>query len=364
MKAKFSIIVPIYKIKEAYLRKCIESIINQTYKEIEIILIDDGSPDNCGEICDEYKRLDDRIIVHHCENGGLSNARNLGLMSSVAPYVIFVDGDDWIETSFCEKVNNVLENQNPDVIIMGYNYSYVNGIIPTSVGHKKHDMNYLDSLELEKYMKVAFLLHPYLDFSTSKDASVSVTMWAKVYKRQFLLKNKLKCIQGISPFEDNIFFAQMLLCNPKMYFLDDELYYYRINSSSITQKKMLYEREKNNLIKTIRAFDKILENNFEFKYLLGICTLMRIREILEKILNDKTISYFKKKNLAKDLISSDILNDQLQEIQRNKWIKKLIKKHKIFYWLVKYQCWYILLILFKVKNFAKREKNNEFILYQ
>ena len=93
---KISIIVPIYNV-EKYIRKCIESIINQTYRNIEIILVDDGSPDNCGKICDEYAKKDSRVKVIHKKNGGLSDARNKGTEVATGEYIMYVDSDDyWI----------------------------------------------------------------------------------------------------------------------------------------------------------------------------------------------------------------------------------------------------------------------------
>ena len=93
---KISVIVPVYKV-EPYLRKCLDSIINQTYRNLQIILVDDGSPDNCGAICDEYASKDSRIEVIHEENGGVSAARNAGLKLAAGDYIGWVDSDDWIE---------------------------------------------------------------------------------------------------------------------------------------------------------------------------------------------------------------------------------------------------------------------------
>ena len=95
MGEKTSVIVPIYKVEE-YLHRCIDSIINQTYTNLEIILVDDGSPDNCPMICDEYAKKDSRIRVIHKKNGGLSDARNAGLEIATGEYIGFVDSDDWI----------------------------------------------------------------------------------------------------------------------------------------------------------------------------------------------------------------------------------------------------------------------------
>ncbi|OUQ56650.1 hypothetical protein B5E58_10520 [Tyzzerella sp. An114] len=98
---KISVIVPVYKVEE-YLNKCVDSIINQTYKNLEIILVDDGSPDSCGKICDEYAKKDSRIKVIHKENGGVSSARNAGLDVATGDYIGFVDSDDWIEPNMYE----------------------------------------------------------------------------------------------------------------------------------------------------------------------------------------------------------------------------------------------------------------------
>ena len=95
MSAVFSIIVPIYKV-EPYVHKCIDSIVDQSYEDFELILVDDGSPDNCPKICDEYADKDKRIHVIHKKNGGLVSARNAGLKAATGEYVLYVDGDDWL----------------------------------------------------------------------------------------------------------------------------------------------------------------------------------------------------------------------------------------------------------------------------
>lgn len=111
-----SIIIPVYKVEE-YLAKCIESIISQTYKDIEIILVDDGSPDNCPVVCDEYAKKDSRIIVIHQKNSGVSSARNAGLMMAKGEYIGFVDGDDWIEPKMYEKMLENIISMNSQMCI-------------------------------------------------------------------------------------------------------------------------------------------------------------------------------------------------------------------------------------------------------
>ncbi len=123
-----SIIVPVYKV-EMYIKKCINSIINQTYKNIEIILVDDGSPDNCGKICDDYSKTDKRIIVVHKDNGGLSDARNRGLIAASGQFITFVDSDDYIELNYIETHYNNLINNNADISIAGHNVIYNSSLI-------------------------------------------------------------------------------------------------------------------------------------------------------------------------------------------------------------------------------------------
>lgn len=116
MKDLISVVVPIYNV-EKYIENCIKSIINQTYDNLEIILVDDGSKDNCGKICDEYATKDNRIKVMHKENGGLSDARNCGLEISNGKYVIFIDSDDWIEKNMIELLYSNIIKANADISI-------------------------------------------------------------------------------------------------------------------------------------------------------------------------------------------------------------------------------------------------------
>lgn len=103
MEELISVIVPIYKV-EAYLERCIRSIVNQTYKNLEIILVDDGSPDSCPDICDVWKEKDDRIKVIHKKNGGLSDARNAGMQIMTGTYISYIDSDDWVANDMYEKM--------------------------------------------------------------------------------------------------------------------------------------------------------------------------------------------------------------------------------------------------------------------
>lgn len=110
-----SIIVPVYKVEE-YLNRCVQSIVNQTYKEFELILVDDGSPDCCSKLCDEWSKRDKRIKVIHKENGGLSDARNAGMRIAVGEYMVFIDSDDWISVSYLELLMQAMQEKDCEIV--------------------------------------------------------------------------------------------------------------------------------------------------------------------------------------------------------------------------------------------------------
>ena len=123
MENLISVIVPVYNV-EKYLDKCINSLINQSYNNLEIILIDDGSTDNCGEICDKYALKDNRIKVIHKKNEGLSAARNLGISISKGDYIIFIDSDDWVDKEILLKLLNLIKKYNSDIAVCDYLLTY------------------------------------------------------------------------------------------------------------------------------------------------------------------------------------------------------------------------------------------------
>ena len=123
---RLSIIVPVYKV-EAYLSRCVDSILNQTFSDFELLLIDDGSPDDCGHICDEYAEKDMRVRVFHKENGGVSSARNLGLENSCAEYVTFCDSDDYLDPDWLEKLYSAIDTGFADLLCADANIVDKNG---------------------------------------------------------------------------------------------------------------------------------------------------------------------------------------------------------------------------------------------
>ena len=161
-----SIIIPVYKV-EKYLEKCIQSVINQTYENLQIILVDDGSPDNCGKICDEYAKKDHRIEVIHKSNGGLSDARNKGLEIAKGEYIGFVDSDDYIEADMYEVLYNLLKQYNADVSICNF-YTVSQGKI--SIKNADNGINEYNRIEILKEILL--------------DKNIQSYAWNKLYKKE------------------------------------------------------------------------------------------------------------------------------------------------------------------------------------
>ena len=183
---KLAVIVPVYKV-EAYLHQCIDSILSQSYQELKVILVDDGSPDGCGAICDEYAARDSRVLVLHKANGGLSSARNFALpYTDDCPLVTFVDSDDWLEPGIYQSAVSYLQ-QHPEVSILGY-------------GHNKvQDTCSSPCLMPEMTLSREEALDSYL---TANKLAIEATVWSRIYRRQAI--EGLTFREG-SKWEDNVY---------------------------------------------------------------------------------------------------------------------------------------------------------------
>lgn len=178
-KPIFSIIVPVYNV-ETYLRQCIESIINQTYSDIEIILVDDGSTDQSGEICDQYAERDSRIRVIHQENSGLQRVRTVGVSCATGQYVSFVDGDDFVQENMCKDISSLICESDPDIIITGSTYVYPDYC---ELYQDNIKSGFYDKWNLKDDIYKRMMAH---GADMKRDLSPSV--WAKWFKREIIAK--------------------------------------------------------------------------------------------------------------------------------------------------------------------------------
>ena len=205
-----SIIVPIYKVED-YIRECIDSILAQTYPYFELILVDDGSPDNCGRICDDYAKGDNRIKVVHKVNGGISSARNAGLEVAKGEWIMHVDGDDWIEPDMIESLIEAAQITGADMVIgdfVKYGPSAGYNKLPTWSSDKKKSMsNYL--------------------------AYTMTTIWGSIAKRSLYADHSLKSPEGISYCEDFHLIVRLCHFAKKVVNVHRPFYHYRYRPTSI-----------------------------------------------------------------------------------------------------------------------------------
>lgn len=273
-----SIVVPVYKV-EKYLDDCIVSIINQTYRNIEIILVDDGSPDNCGEICDRYAKSDNRIQVIHKENGGLSDARNAGIDVASGKFIAFVDSDDYIEKEYIEYLYNAIKQNNVDIAQCGIN----------KVDEEKN--------LIEKIKQQEKVITPEEDMQDLYDRSKweNIVTWNKLYLKS--LFDDCRFPKG-KIHEDEFTTYKLLFKTNKIAIIDNTLYNYRINPNSIMQRN--YNVKRLHAIQAMQERLKFFEdsNNKELynKTLITLLYVIRDRYVNVRAYMEDS------KQLQKDLI--------------------------------------------------------------
>lgn len=221
---KVSIIIPCFNV-EKYIKKCLETLINQTLKEIEIICIDDGSQDKTLEILNHFSQLDTRIKVFSQENLGVASARNHGLKYANAPYITFVDSDDWIDLNFIEKLYNSITQNNCDVAVA------------TVIRKREHREKYRIHYKEEKIYETL------KDKIKICDIPRCCYVWAKLFKKELIQNNPFK--DGVN-FEDVLWLPETIKKSKKLVTIPNTNYYYRVNLNSIVKKKQSDKKQKDN----------------------------------------------------------------------------------------------------------------------
>ena len=213
---KISVIIPIYNV-EKYLKRCIESIIKQTYSNLEIILVDDGSPDGCAKICDEYKNKDERIVVIHKKNGGLSDARNAGLKVATGEIISYIDSDDYVDLDMYEKMTKAMEEKNADIVVCGTNIDYEDGHTKVKCEKEEKSFNREEAL---------------IELNSFK--SFDMAVWNKLYKREVV--DKIEIPVGKKS-EDYFVMYQYFARAKKVVIINQAKYHYFQRSNSISRGK-------------------------------------------------------------------------------------------------------------------------------
>lgn len=340
MKDLISIIVPIYNV-EKYLNKCIESIVNQTYENIEIILIDDGSNDNSGIICDEYAKKDNRIIVVHKENGGVSSARNKGLKIAKGEWISFVDADDWIEQTFCQTLLNKVTQEQADIALCGYNRITDNRIEKINANNQEVFLN------SNEYLVKS--LNPQTGFGFCH---------MKLIKKEVL--KSISFNERIEVGEDALFNIQLSTYIKKAVFLKQPLYNYRINNQSVV--KRYDENYANKYLKSMKIIEEYIwqeyneenEENIEIKQNYYNFVAYHIVLIIVNYCYhpDNKMCNAQRKNMLKEVINNDLFIIGLKKSNYN----NISLTRKITLYTLKHKLYWLTAIICKIRQKQNRKK--------
>ncbi len=342
MRPYVSIIVPVYNV-EKYIHICIDSLINQSLKNIEIILIDDESSDSCGYICDEYKKQDNRIKVIHKKNEGLGMARNSGLKIAQGEYIAFVDSDDFVSCHMYEILYLKCKECNADTCICGYKHY----ITDKKIIYEKLPVNN-DRYENDEIIDNILINMIGSEPHYPKDDFIGMSVWKGIYSAELIKKNNLKFVSERKYISEDIIFQIDYFKYSKCTALISQcLYYYRNNNKSLTKtyKKDRFEKEKFLYYELEKRLKE--ENIYERSILrLNRTFIGRVRVCIEQEAhcNKKIINRLKRiKKITEDKLVCRIINVYP--------IRKLPFKKCIFSYGVKFKSAFFLYVLCKLNNF-------------
>ena len=319
MKNKVSIIIPIYNC-EKFLNKCLDSIVKQEYNNLEIVLINDGSTDDSLRICNERKKLDPRIIVIDKENGGVSSARNVGLENATGDFILFLDGDDYLDIDCIHKCMNLINKYSLDIL----KFSYVKELSKKVT--KKYSYTVPLNQKIEK--KDFFLkLYPYI-FTTDDFCNVTIA----IIKKSVIAQTKFRLNRLIG--EDYLFFIECLNNANNIYFINDCFYHYIVNSESATHK---FSKEKNikKLEDSIYVNSEInnilLSKNYDsYETYAKKCSSSVYNNIQNCVTNNNYETF---KKYIDNIYENDFLKGKIAELEKkfSKEVKELLSKDKKYF---------------------------------
>lgn len=328
-----SIIIPIYN-AERFLKQCIDSVLKQSYENLEIILLDDGSCDSSSSICDDYAIRDDRVKVLHLKNGGVSNARNIGINYAKGEWIMFLDADDYVDQFICEKLHQLAIEENCEMVSCSYCNDYQNTKI--TIGENNGKTWILNNKKNEVIKDTLTEKNIYLHKFPTR-----VYIWGKLFKKSVIVKNNIQFPLEIHPIEDLIFLSLVELELDRIGFLDEALYFYRQVAVSCMHAKKDY------LINTKKAIMYIYQNKkLESIFLKNEWIHVGLAQIISGVL--LTLDYcgyncFVYSRYMKEYFEKGIFRDILNECKgecafnnryRRVIVKFLYKKNYLGVWLI------------------------------
>lgn len=336
---KISVIIPIYNV-EKYLDRCMESILNQTFKDLEIIMVDDGSPDGCPAMCDEYAKRDNRIKVIHKKNAGLGMARNSGLDIATGDYIAFCDSDDFLSKNMYEILYTEAIKNNCDAVYSGFNYINTDGRRTVFVENEK-TVFWDTPQKIREFYLGLIASSPYVKETRKYEMSV----WRSVYKRDVIEQNHVRFMsERECASEDIVFDIDLLPHAKKIEHVPYAFYNYCRNTTSLTQT---FHIEKfNKTVNLHKILSDRLDNDAE--------ALLHIdRSFIE---TSRGFLMGAVKNMGKhsyNAIKSIIACDLFKEISKRYKYSYLPPYPRTFYWLEVHKCTALIYLLCKLINKVK-----------
>ena len=348
MNYKISVIVPIYNV-EQYLHQCIDSIIGQSFNNLEIILVNDGSTDKSGDICEEYAKVDSRIKIIKKENGGLTSARRAGIEKATGDYVVVVDGDDWIDTQTIQScVAVICNNPNIDLVLFSYTKEYPNRSIKNQIFLEDKDFSIQSEFQSGVYRRLFGLTNSELDYPEKLD--YLTTLWGKMYRRELALSGKYVDTQDVGSGEDGIFNLDALQNCKQAVYLNNSFYHYRKNDNSLTSRYRPRLPEQWELLFDLMQ-SKIDQCHFSFDYqeALNNRIALSVLGIGMNELSNSKISFFKFISFMKRYIKCEKYRVSISTMK----LKKLPITWKVLMFCCKYRFPFFVALILEMVKFLK-----------
>lgn len=343
--SKISVVVPCYKV-EKYLGECIESILGQTLTDLELILIDDGSPDNSGSICDEYAAKDKRIHVVHKANGGVSAARNDGLSLATGEYVIFVDSDDVVPQEAYESMYMTARKTNADIVI-GDVYKIYEGGKKEYCDFYKNEFVSSDPDYISKLICADFYKNYCPDPPQAGPAFGYGGPWNKLVRRQLLCDNGISFDVRVKGLFDDIIYTAHILANAKtVAYIKKPVYYYRILEGSITQTfKKEMPQISNAILNSFNEFMRKYGSDGRYNKAFYALTIRMMSYSLPRYYcnANNTLTLRERKKELKRTMSMDNYQEAAKNVERN----ILTNRQKILAYLIRFKAAGIVVSMYK-----------------
>lgn len=336
-KIKVSFIIPCYNV-EKYIFKCIESIINQSEKNIEVICIDDGSTDNTYEILNKYAKEDNRLKIIKKENGGVASARNMGIINASGEFIMFVDGDDYVDKKIAKEMYMVAKREEADIVKCNRYDVYLK---PYKIIKRKALYNEETVIPKERYSEI------YIDFL--KRAKLG-SCWMSLIRRDIIIDNNIMFNENLKCDEDVVFLFQAFTESKKFVYIPDAYYYYVRHGQGLSAKGINLEER----YKSRKEHTKILKRYIELWNIENSEILLRekityvyIYTAFQVSRANKKIKFFERYILFKKIVKDEELNKNIKNAEG----KILNMPEKIMYGLVKWRCYFLAYLYGIICNF-------------